>query len=62
MKLKKRFIKYRGCEINPYSFILNDYEPELTVEILDEFFKKIKEDLVPVILKISKLNKEKLEK
>lgn len=44
-----KFIEYRGYEGHPYNTLLDDYEPGMTVEKLDEFFGYLKENLIPVI-------------
>ena len=36
-----------------YDILLEDYEPGFTMEILDEFFAKIKEELVPFLKEIT---------
>lgn len=54
----KRFITYRGYKEHPYDVLLDDNETELTVSYADTFFKLLKEELGPFILKI-KGKKEK---
>ncbi len=44
-----KFIELRGYEGHPYNTLLEDYEPGMTVEKLDEFFDYLREHLVPVI-------------
>lgn len=44
-----KFIDLRGYEGHPYNTLLDDYEPGMTVEKLDEFFDYLREHLVPVI-------------
>lgn len=61
IELKKKFIKYRNYEGHPYSLLLSDYEPNLTVEYVDEFFEKIKNDLVPFIKKVVLKRREELQ-
>ena len=57
INFNKRFIKYRGYKDHPYNTLLDDYEEGMTVEKTDEFFKKIKQELIPLIKKINTLNK-----
>ncbi len=60
IEYNKKFIKYRGYEGNPYDTLLDDYEPEITVKELDEFFNNIKNELSPFIKKI--VEKKKSDK
>ena len=60
IEFNKKFIKYRGYKDNPYNTLLDDYEPEITVEELDKFFENIKNELSPFIKKI--ISKEKSDK
>ena len=48
----KRFIEYRGFEDHPYNTLLDDYEPGMTVDKLDKFFKELKEKIVPLLKNI----------
>ncbi|WP_066504007.1 carboxypeptidase M32 [Abyssisolibacter fermentans] len=52
IEYKKRFVEYRGYEVNPYNVLLDDHEPGMTVEILDEFFKLLREKIVPLVKNI----------
>lgn len=58
----KKFINYRGYEGIPYNTLLDDYETGLNTDILDSFFDKVREELVPFILKILKTKNDKIEK
>ncbi|MBN2222130.1 MAG: carboxypeptidase M32, partial [Vallitaleaceae bacterium] len=49
---QKRFVNYRGFSGHPYNTLLDDYEPGLTVEIADQFFRQLKEAVVPLVHKI----------
>lgn len=64
INFNKNFIKYRGFTGHPYNTLLDDYEEGMTVEKTDEFFKKIKQELLPLIKKVNKENKKikKLDK
>ena len=53
IEFNKKFIKYRGYTGNPYNTLLDDYEPEVAVEELDQFFDKIKNELSPFIKKVT---------
>ncbi|NYV27569.1 carboxypeptidase M32 [Streptobacillus felis] len=61
IKYNKDFIKYRGYEGHPYNLLLSDYENELTVEIVDEFFKNIKDELTPFIKEVITKKREELK-
>lgn len=49
IKTLKKFMGYRGNEGHPYNALLEDYEPGVTMEVLDEFFDKLKESIVPLV-------------
>ena len=53
----KKFVEYRGFTGHPYNTLLDDYEEGMTVEKTDEFFKKIKQELLPLIKKVNEVNK-----
>lgn len=61
IKYNKEFIKYRGYTGHPYNLLLSDYENELTVEIVDEFFKNIKDELTPFIKEVITKKREELK-
>ena len=61
IEYNKKFIKLRGYEGNPYNTLLDDYEPEMTVVELDEFFEKVRTELSPLIKKIVKSEKKVLD-
>ena len=55
-------LRIKECEIlgydnHPYDALLNQYEPGLTTNEVDEIFSNVKEFLVPFIKRISKSNK-----
>lgn len=54
---KRKFITYRGYKDHPYNTLLDDYEPEMTVEKLDEFFNILKKEIVPLLQDIVNSNK-----
>ena len=50
----KKFIGYWGeKDGNPYNTLLDQYEPGMTTEIIDEVFGELKETIVPLVKKIS---------
>ncbi|WP_066294516.1 carboxypeptidase M32 [Bacillus sp. FJAT-29937] len=49
----KRFINYWGYEGNKYNTLLDMYEPGITVETLDQVFGELRENIVPLVQKIS---------
>lgn len=55
IKTQRRFIEYRGYEGHPYNTLLDDYEPGLTVETADRFFADLKEEIVPLVSKLSEM-------
>lgn len=53
---EKKFVEYWGYEKNKYDTLLDMYEPGMTVEILDEVFGKLRNEIVPLVQKISESN------
>ncbi|WP_374054136.1 carboxypeptidase M32 [Rossellomorea sp. FM04394] len=49
----KRFIDYWGYEDNKYNTLLDMYEPGVTVEVLDKVFGDLRDQIVPLVHKIS---------
>jgi carboxypeptidase Taq len=54
---KKKFAEYIGYKDHPYDALLDMYEPDMTVAKLDVFFAQVRERVVPLLQKITKLNK-----
>jgi carboxypeptidase Taq len=52
----KKNVGYRKSELPLYQQLLNDFEPGMSVEAYDEFFKLVKKELVPLIHKINAKN------
>lgn len=55
---KKRFVNYRGFEGNPYNTLLDDFEEGMTVDIMDEYFNKLKDAIIPLVKKINEAELE----
>ena len=59
VEYKRKFVKYRKkaskefAGLSDYDVLLDEYEPGFTVEVLDEFFEQIKEELVPFLKEIT---------
>ncbi|MCA1054586.1 carboxypeptidase M32 [Rossellomorea aquimaris] len=49
----KRFIEYWGYEEHKYDTLLDMYEPGVTVNVLDEVFRELRDKIVPLVHKIS---------
>ncbi|MFV8829947.1 carboxypeptidase M32 [Alkalihalobacterium sp. APHAB7] len=49
VETKKRFLDYWGYEGHKYNTLLDDYEPGITVDILDEVFGNLRKELVPLV-------------
>lgn len=49
----RKFIGYWGYEGNPYNTLLDMYEPGMTVEVLDQVFRELRERIVPLVKAIS---------
>lgn len=61
IETNKKFISYRGYKNHPYDVLIDDFETGQNVEELDKFFNLLKTELTPLILKIQKEKKNKLE-
>ncbi len=53
LSLKKKQTELYGYDKHPYDSLLDDYEKGLTVAILDPVFEKVKEQLPPLLRKIT---------
>ncbi|WP_409288873.1 carboxypeptidase M32 [Peribacillus sp. SCS-37] len=53
VEYNRRFITYWGYESNPYNTLLDMYEPGVTVQVLDEVFRQLREKIVPLVKQIS---------
>ncbi|MFD1738468.1 carboxypeptidase M32 [Bacillus salitolerans] len=53
VEFNKKFINYWGYEGNKYNTLLDDYEPGVTVEILDKVFGQLRESIVPLVQRIA---------
>ncbi|MDQ0225165.1 carboxypeptidase M32 [Metabacillus niabensis] len=49
----KKLISYWGYKGNKYNTLLNEYEPGMTVEVLDRVFAQVREKIVPLVKQIS---------
>lgn len=50
----RKFAGYYNPEMSPYDALLNEYEEGLTTEVLDQFFHKLRETIVPLVAAIQK--------
>ncbi|WP_141434031.1 carboxypeptidase M32 [Bacillus sp. 03113] len=53
VEMNKRFIQYWGYEGNKYNSLLDMYEPGVTVEVLDQVFYELREQIVPLVKNIN---------
>ncbi|KKI88732.1 peptidase M32 [Bacillus sp. SA1-12] len=49
----KKLITYWGYKGNKYNTLLNEYEPGITVDLLDKVFAQVREKIVPLVKEIS---------
>ncbi|MGM7721981.1 carboxypeptidase M32 [Metabacillus sp. Hm71] len=49
----KKLITYWGYKGNKYNTLLNEYEPGVTVDLLDKVFAQVREKIVPLVKEIS---------
>ncbi|MEB3749894.1 carboxypeptidase M32 [Geobacillus sp. FSL W8-0032] len=53
VEFQRRFISYLGYEGHPYNTLLDQYEPGMTVELLDGLFGQLRERIVPLVQAVS---------
>lgn len=58
IKIKKEFAEYFGYEKHPYDALLDEYEPGLTVEMLDSVFPQLREASINLLNRIKKSPKK----
>ncbi|PSL51362.1 carboxypeptidase Taq [Salsuginibacillus halophilus] len=46
---KRKFVEYIGYEGHPYNAMLDDFEPGMTVDTLDQVFTELREGLMPLV-------------
>ncbi|KMK76696.1 carboxypeptidase M32 [Alkalihalobacillus pseudalcaliphilus] len=49
VEFQRKFVQYRGFEGHPYNTLLDDYEPGVFVDTLDQVFGELKEKLIPLV-------------
>ncbi|MCX5773651.1 MAG: carboxypeptidase M32 [Fusobacteria bacterium] len=54
IEFQRKFISYFGFEGHPYNALVCEYEEGMSVEKLDDFFNTLKQEIVPLIARISK--------
>lgn len=52
VEFQKKFADYQHSELSPYDFWLNEYERGASIKMLDEFFGKLRNAIVPLIAKV----------
>lgn len=52
----RKFVDYWGYTDHPYNTLLDKYEPDMTVEILDRVFGELRERIVPLVQRIAQSN------
>ncbi|WP_099362893.1 carboxypeptidase M32 [Fredinandcohnia onubensis] len=53
VEIKKDFTKYYGYEGHPYNALLNEFEPGLTVEVLDPLFANLRKSSIDLLNRIN---------
>jgi len=54
VEFNRKFITYYDTDKEAYDVLLDDFEEGMSMELYDEFFNTLKEDLVPFVLKVLK--------
>ena len=52
IEFNKKFAGYYNPDLPAYDALLNEYEEGMTTKVLDEFFAKLRNSLIPLIAKI----------
>ncbi len=50
--MKRKFVEYWGYEENKYDTLLDQYEPGVTVSVLDSVFEKVRDGIMAIREKI----------
>ncbi|TSB47022.1 carboxypeptidase M32 [Alkalicoccobacillus porphyridii] len=59
IEYKKKFIGYYGKETDhPYNTLLDDYEPGVFVQTIDEVFSELRDHLVPLVQAVTEAKKQ----
>ncbi|QOV11104.1 carboxypeptidase M32 [Viridibacillus arvi] len=59
IEAQRKFVTYWGIkDNNPYNTLLDQYEPDMTTDILDRVFGELKETIVPLVRKIVESNNQ----
>lgn len=58
VQFQREFIDYWGYKEHPYNTLLDQYEPGLTVDVLDEIFAGLREKLVPLVQQVQAASKK----
>ncbi|WP_019241955.1 MULTISPECIES: carboxypeptidase M32 [Bacillus] len=53
VEFNRKFISYWGYEGNKYNTLLDLYEPGMTVDVLDQVFGTLREEIVPLVQQIA---------
>ena len=61
VELKRREVEFLGYDKHPYEALLEDFEPGLTVQKIDEVFGEVKRDLFPFVKKLAACEKPKAD-
>ncbi|MDT8859897.1 carboxypeptidase M32 [Alkalihalobacillus sp. MEB130] len=49
VEFKKKFVSYWGYEGHPYNTLLDDYEPGVFVDTIDQVFGELRDQLIPLV-------------
>ncbi len=55
---QKKFASYYNDSVPAYDALLNQYEEGMTMEVLDAFFEKLRQTIVPLVTRINALERE----
>ncbi|MFA9560536.1 carboxypeptidase M32 [Evansella sp. AB-rgal1] len=53
VEFNRKYVEWVGYEGNKYNALLDDYEPGLTVEILDRVFGQLQDEIVPLVKEVT---------
>ncbi|ADU30473.1 carboxypeptidase M32 [Evansella cellulosilytica] len=53
VEFNRKYVEWVGYETNKYNTLLDDYEPGLTVDIIDDVFGQLKDEIVPLLKEVT---------
>ncbi|WP_139368256.1 carboxypeptidase M32 [Evansella clarkii] len=58
VEFNRKYVDWVGYEGNKYNTLLDDYEPGLSVDVIDKVFGQLKEEIVPLVKAVTESSKQ----